>query len=341
MNSKKLFTALQKIHPILPGFLLSFIVAAISRVIALFLPALGGATIAILLGILLGNTLFKQSELAVGTKFSESKLLEISVVLLGATVTFQTITQMGWNGALFIAIQMTITIIGVLLLGKALHFSRTKALLMAGGNAVCGSSAIASIAPVIHAKEEEKGQIITLVNLLGTVMMLTLPFLGTALFGENLLAKSALLGGTLQSVGQVVAGASMLGPDVVQYATLFKIMRIMLLVVVVLVFQRLAEPVANTSQTIEKAKFKLPLPWYVLGFLIFCIINSLIVLPGFISATAHFISSWFEITALAAIGLRLDFRKFLKEGPRFLIYGLSVGTLQTITAILLIFLLHI
>ncbi len=51
---------------------------------------------------------------------------------------------------------MSVTIIGAYLIGKKLQFSDTSSLMMAGGNAVCGSSAIASIAPSIHAKEEEK-----------------------------------------------------------------------------------------------------------------------------------------------------------------------------------------
>lgn len=341
----KFFAALDRIHPLVPGVLLAVCVAGVSRLLALVIPNLGGATIAILLGILLGNTFFKQESLQVGTKFSESKLLEISVVLLGATVTFQTITQIGWQGVLFIVLQMTITIFAVLMIGSRLHFPLVTRLLMAGGNAVCGSSAIASIAPVIGAKEEQKGQIITLVNLMGTVMMLTLPFIGSALFGGNLLAKSALIGGTLQSVGQVVAGASMLGADVVQYATLFKIMRIMLLVVVVYAFKKIAQNNQKYHglqiKNKEKSSFKLPLPWYVLGFLLFCILNSLIELPAIIDTGAHFISGWFEIIALAAIGLRLDFRKFIKEGPRFLIYGLSVGSLQTVLALILIFALGI
>ncbi len=58
------------------GLLLSFAIAAVSRLLAIYLPQLGGATIAILLGILLGNTFFKQPVLAIGTKFAESKLLE-------------------------------------------------------------------------------------------------------------------------------------------------------------------------------------------------------------------------------------------------------------------------
>ena len=68
--------------------------------------------------------------------------------------------------------------------------------------------------------------------------MLTLPFLGLQLFGGNLIEKSALLGGTLQSVGQVVAGASLLDNSVVEFAMLFKILRIMMLVVVVYLFEK-------------------------------------------------------------------------------------------------------
>ncbi|QED59892.1 putative sulfate exporter family transporter [Enterococcus durans] len=330
------------IQKILPGLLLALLVAIASKLLAVLVPQLGAATVAILLGILLGNTFFKQTSLATGTKFAESKLLECSVFLLGATVTAQTIAQIGIKGILFVLLQMSVTIVGAYWIGKKLRFSDTSSLMMAGGNAVCGSSAIASIAPVIHAEEEEeKGQIITLVNLLGTVMMLTLPFLGLHLFGDNLIEKSALLGGTLQSVGQVVAGASLLDSSVVQFAMLFKILRIMMLVVVVYLFEKFMQKkiVATThAPHTKQTKRKLPLPWYVLGFVIFSLINSLFTLPAFIDHTAHFISNWFEITALAAIGLRLDFAKFMKEGPRFLSYGLSVGLLQTIMALFFIWL---
>ena len=328
-----------KTKPILPGLSLSIGVAIIAKLFALFLPKLGGATLAILLGIILGNTFFKQPALVAGTKFSESKLLEYSVVLLGLTVTFQTIGEMGIKGLIFILLIMTTVIIGAYWIGRKLGFNEKMALMMAGGNAVCGSSAIGAIAPAIEANDEEKGQIITLVNLLGTVMMLTLPFLGMSLFGDALLSKSALLGGTLQSVGQVVAGASLINPETVKYAMLFKITRIIFLVVVVFLFERKAKQ--DDLVTVKGSKKKFPIPWYVTCFLIFCVINSFVTLPAIFDEGAHFISTWFETTALAAIGLRLDFRKFLKEGPRFLVYGLSVGAVQTVAALIFIFVLHI
>ena len=329
---------LKKYTPLLPGLGLSVSVAVLAKIVAIFLPDLGGATLAILFGIVLGNTFFKQEVLAVGTKFSESVLLEYSVVLLGFTVTFQTISHLGFNGLGYIIAMMATVIISTILIGKRLGFSDNMSTMMAGGNAVCGSSAIGAIAPSIGAKDDEKGQVITLVNLLGTVMMLTLPFLGTMLYGKDLLANSALLGGTLQSVGQVVAGASLINPETVSYAMLFKITRIIFLVVVVFVFQQRAQK-QGTAQ-VQHLK-KVSVPWYVIAFLSVCILNSCVKLPQFFNDGAHQIGTWFETIALAAIGLRLDFKKFMKEGLSFLTYGLLVGIVQTLAALVLIHLIRI
>ncbi|MDN7044306.1 YeiH family protein [Lactiplantibacillus plantarum] len=332
-----------KVKGILPGLVTSLVIAIISQGLAQFVPALGAATIAILLGIIGGNTFLKQPQLGRGTKFAESKLLEYSVMLLGATMTVQTIGKIGGFGVLFILCQMTITIVGALWLGRKLGFSQSVRMLMASGNAVCGSSAIASIAPVIDADEDDKGTVITLVNLMGTVLMLTLPVLGMAVFGGSVILKGALIGGTLQSVGQVVAAASMINQTTVQFATIFKIMRIMMLVVVVLIFGRLHQRTIE-NELAEDAVVSGNgnghwLPWYVAGFLILCALNSLISLPAIIGATAHTISSWFEIIALAAIGLRLNLVNFMKAGKRLALYGLGVGTIQVVSALILITLL--
>lgn len=123
-------------------------------------------------------------------------------MLLGATMTVQTIGKIGGFGVLFILCQMTITIVGALWLGCKLGFSQSVRMLMAGGNAVCGSSAIASIAPVIDADEDDKGTVITLVNLMGTVLMLTLPVLGMAVFGGSVILKGALIGELYNQLGR-------------------------------------------------------------------------------------------------------------------------------------------
>lgn len=328
---------------IFPGFGLSLLVAIISYVLNIFVfKGVGAATIAILLGIILGNIYFKQPILFTGTDWAEKKLLEFSVMFLGATVTFQTIQKLGLNGIGFVILQMILTIVFVMLMGKILGFSFHINALMAAGNAVCGSSAISSVDPVISSKEKDKRTAITMVNLMGTILMLSLPALGTFIFGSNSLFKGALIGGTVQSVGQVVAAATIVSTETTTTATLFKIMRIIMLVFVVLYFGYISKRRSKVSEKhIEQIKIKRNsfLPWYVVGFLVLCTLDTFILFPKVIIDGAHFISSWCETIALAAIGLRLNLVEFIQASSKLLIYGLSILVFQVVTAMILIFLL--
>ncbi|MEY8443472.1 YeiH family protein [Lactococcus ileimucosae] len=329
---------------IIPGLGLSFVVALVSYFLNLFVfKGLGAATIAILLGIILGNVYFKQPVLFAGTAWSEKKLLEFSVMFLGATVTFQTIQKLGWSGISFILLQMVLTIVFVMFIGKKLGFSSKVNALMASGNAVCGSSAIAAVEPVIGAEDKDKRTAITMVNLMGTFLMLLLPVLGTWLMGENDFLRGALIGGTVQSVGQVVASATMVNLGTTTLATLFKIMRIIMLVFVVLYFSYQArQPAGGLKQQAEghlKIKRQTFLPWYVVGFIFFCTLDTLIQFPRFMTEGARFISSWCEFIALAAIGLRLNVVEFIRAGRKLAIYGLAVLIFQVGVALILIRLL--
>lgn len=329
---------------ILPGLGLSFTVAVLAKLLAGVIPNIGAASLAICIGIFLGNTVCHSKNLEKGTKFSESKLLEYSVALLGLTVTFQIIGHLGLSGLLYVLVMMSSVIAFTYFLGKKLGFKDEMALMIAGGNAVCGSSAIGAIAPAIRANGKDKGQSIVLINLLGTILIFVLPLIGVQVFHFSNLANSALTGGVLQSVGQVVASASLINSEVTQYAILFKITRILFLVVVVFSFEKFMSHKTENSHLHNanpKKSLFASIPWYILAFLAFCLANSLLPLPAVFSTSSKFISGWFEITALAAIGLRLDFKKFLQEGPKFLLYMSLIGIFQIILALTLIFILGI
>lgn len=324
---------------VLPGLILSFIIAIISQLINSFLiKGIGAPTVALLIGILLGNTIIHQPMWASGTAWSEKRLLEYSVLLLGATITFQTIRGLHLTGVAFILLQMTITICGALLLGKMLHFSEGMTLLMAGGNAVCGSSAIAAITPAIEAKDEEKRLAVTLVNLMGTILMLTLPVISLLAFHHNNFLRGALIGGTVQSVGQVIASATMVNEPTTTYATLFKILRIIMLVVVVLLFSQIHQH-HQATQGVEstiQSSWRRALPWYVIGFVVLCALNSWLHFNPAISGLSHGLSGWCEVTALAAIGLRLNFAAFIKAGKKLALYGGGLLIIQVASALILI-----
>ncbi|MTV82438.1 YeiH family protein [Secundilactobacillus folii] len=324
---------------VLPGLSLSFVIAIISQLINSYLiKGIGAPTVALLIGILLGNTIIRQPKWQSGTAWSEKRLLEYSVLLLGATITFQTIQELRLTGIVFIVMQMAITICGAMLLGKLLHFSEGMTLLMAGGNAVCGSSAIAAISPVIEARDEDKRLAVTLVNLMGTVLMLTLPIISLLAFHHNNFLRGAIIGGTVQSVGQVIASATMVNQATTTYATLFKILRIIMLVVVVLIFSQLHQhhqSAKGIESTVENS-WRRALPWYVVGFIILCALNSWFHFNGTISGIAHGLSGWCEVTALAAIGLRLNFAAFVKAGKKLALYGSSILIVQVVSALILI-----
>lgn len=331
--------SISRIKNILPGFLVALAVALVSMFLGKFVPALGAASIAIFLGMFVGNVFLNQKIFQSGYKYSESNLLSYSIVLLGATLSISTISQIGVNGVLFIVLQMTFTIIGALYIGKKLGFSENFRFLMASGNAVCGSSAIAATSPVIDAKDDEKGIAITIVNVTGIVLMFLLPAISSFLYNNDILHSSAMIGGVLQSVGQVVASGAMINDSVKDLATIFKIVRIIFLVVVVFSFGELknktnAEIIEEETADLKKKKIKIP--WYVIGFFITCALFSANIISIDVSLACKEISHVLEIIALAAIGLRVNIKDLIKQGKSVSLYGLFVGIIQIVSAVTLI-----
>ena len=330
---------LKKPKEILPGLIVATVLGLISMYLANYVPKLGGGTIAILLGMLVGNLWLNQSVFHKGYKFAESDLLSYSIVLLGATLSVSTLLEIGAGGISFIVMQMIITICWTIFIGKRLRFSQNFGLMMAGGNAVCGSSAIGAIAPVIDADDKEKGIAITIVNVTGIFLMFLLPVIAGVLYGQKEMPTSALIGGTLQSVGQVVASGAMVNESVKEVATIFKIVRVILLVVVVLVFGYLKsrtneEIIEEEIEDVKKGKVKVP--WYVIGFFVTCALVSLGVISKPVSVVCKAISNRLEVIALAAIGLKVNVKELVRQGKAVTIYGVAIGIMQIVSAILLI-----
>lgn len=343
----------KELDGVLPGLAASIIISLISQFLARFLPTLGAALIAILLGMLLGNTVLNRPELGSGTTFSEKRLLEYAIVLNGLILDFQVLKSAGIKGFVFILLQMGLTIFVTYRLGKVFGFGKRFSLLMGAGNAVCGSSAIGTVSPIVQADNKEKGISITIVNLTGTALMVLLPVLGAVLYGSDTLRTSALIGGTVQSVGQVVAAAKLVNDDVVTLATVFKLMRVLLIIGVAVLYGRMnmneGEPLftrkkragVDEGSVIEAGASASPavsygVPWFLTGFVVFFLIRSFIGVPESALIASKAISTQFEVAALAAIGMRVKFADIIKEGPKAMLYGLTVGAVQVLMAIVLI-----
>ncbi len=339
VNNIKANKVLKDIKEIIPGFIVALVVGLTSMMLANIVPNVGAATISIFLGMFVGNVFLGQEVFQKGYKFSETDLLSYSIVLLGATLSISTLMELGFNAILFVILQMSVTIVGALYIGKKLGFGDDFRYLMAAGNAVCGSSAIAATAPVIDADDKDKGIVITIVNVTGIFLMFLLPFLAGKLYNHETVQTSALIGSTLQSVGQVVASGAMVNEPVKDLSTIFKIVRVVLLVAVVFLFGHLKSK--SNSDIIEEEvkdvkKGTVKVPWYVLGFFITCILFSTNIISPDVSALCKQLSNEFEVIALAAIGLKVNIKHLIKQGKSVSLYGLFVGTLQVVAAIILI-----
>ncbi|SDO79535.1 conserved hypothetical integral membrane protein [Clostridium gasigenes] len=329
-----------KIQKIAPGLFICLIIGIISEILGNQFSTIGAATFAIFIGILAGNTIFHKKVFDLGTKFAEKNLLNYSIILMGANLNIMEIAALGLNGVTFIVIQMTLTILVAYFIGRKLGFNKKFSLLMASGNAVCGSSAIGATAPVIEADESDKVISITIVNVVGTILMVLLPLITSALYNNSVLESSAMMGGVLQSVGQVIGSAKFIGEDIVRMATVFKIIRIILLVAVVIIFSKIdvnedVKSKNNNSSKNEK-EVSVGIPWYITGFFIVSIIYTLGLVPGVLSSLFKWISGNFEIIALAGIGMRVKIKDLINEGPMAMLYGGIVAVCQIVFAIVLI-----
>ena len=327
-----------KIQKIIPGLFICLIIGIISEILGSQFSTIGSATFAIFIGILAGNTIFHKEIYNEGTKFAEKDLLNYAILLMGANLNIIEIAELGINGIAFVVIQMTLTILAAYFIGRKLGFNKKFSLLMSSGNAVCGSSAIGATAPVIEANESDKAISITIVNVIGTILMITIPLITAFLYNNGVAESSAMIGGILQSVGQVIGSAKFISEDVVQMATVFKIIRIILLVAVVMIFSKINSDEDSKNKDYSKANksVKVGVPWYITGFFIVSLIYTLGFMPGVLSKLFKWISGNFEIIALAGIGMRVKIKDLIKEGPMAMLYGGLVGVCQIIFAIVLI-----
>lgn len=314
----------------LPGLAASLFVTVLAFILAQFIPLIGVAPLALVLGMILGNTLLRSSQLSLGTKLAESRFLEYAIILLAFTMDTKNFSQMGLASVAFVSFVFILSLGASYKLAQRLGFSQNASILLAGGTAICGSSAIGALAPMTKASEQEKGTAIVLVNLLGTLLMFLFPFAAVLLHFQEL-QQAALIGGTLQSVGQVAAAANLLSPSVLPLAMLFKLTRILYLVPVLffLEFWKKEKEAGAAKKTSPLKK----VPYYLYGFILASLLNTLLVLPAALTSSLQSLMTWLEWLALAAIGLRLDLRTFMKNAPTYGSYILVIGLVQFMLAL--------
>lgn len=307
---------------ILPGLLLCIAVSLIALALqGAEASLLGRAWVeALVIAILAGTavrTFWSPSERwQPGIDFSGKFLLEVAVVLLGASLSAQAVASAGPALLVGIAALVAVSLAATYALGRAAGLPKRMAMLVAAGNSICGNSAIAAVAPVIGAKASDVASAIAFTAVLSVVMVLGLPLLAAPL-GLGAEDYGIVAGLTVYAVPQVLAATAPLGAVAMQVGTIVKLVRVLMLGPLVLV---LAMAAARQSDAAGPQRTLPPLhrlvPWFIVGFLLLALLRSLGLIPEFLPKPMALVSSALMVLSMAALGLGVDVRAVAAAGRR-------------------------
>jgi uncharacterized integral membrane protein (TIGR00698 family) len=256
-----------------------------------------------------------------GIGFSAKTLLEIAVVLLGASLSAALVVALGPILLIGIAIIVAVAIVSSYAICRALGLPRKMSVLVACGNSICGNSAIAAVAPVIGAKPADVASSIAFTAVLGVVVVLGLPLL-VPILDLSLTQYGVLAGLTVYAVPQVLAATLPIGELSNQVGTVVKLVRVLMLGPVVLGFSLLAARLRNEAGAAnDGTRRSWPpiqelVPWFIVGFLLFALARSLGFIPDDLVRPLRMIAAILTTIAMAALGLGVDIRTVAKAGPR-------------------------
>ncbi|PRD44169.1 putative sulfate exporter family transporter [Phyllobacterium phragmitis] len=309
-----------KIGQILPGIFLSGAVAGLAVLLQMLevhligQAWLEGLVLAILIGTAIRTFYRPSARFDAGVGFSAKTLLEIAIVLLGASVSTGAVIAAGPGLILGIVGVVAVAIVLSYGIGRLLRLPHRMAVLVACGNSICGNSAIAATAPVIGAHGDDVAASIAFTAVLGVVVVLCLPLL-VPLLGLSITQYGVLAGLTVYAVPQVLAATAPVAQLSVQLGTLVKLVRVLMLGPVILALALLGERPGEGRRGARPSLRHL-VPWFIIGFLAMMALRSLGFIPAALHAPIEETSTFLTIISMAALGLGVDVRTVMRAGGR-------------------------
>lgn len=310
---------------LIPGFLACVAVAlAAVAVQALELRLFGrGWVDAIVLAILIGAAIRSvwtpPATLKPGVEFSARTLLEIAVVLLGASVSAATVIAIGPGLLAGTAVVVVLALAISYGIGRLLRLPHRMAVLIACGNAICGNSAIAAVAPVIDAEADDVSAAIAFTAVLGVAVVLLLPLLGSALHLSEV-RYGVLAGLTVYAVPQVLAATLPVGAVANQAGTLIKLVRVLMLGPVCLALAILTAVRGREGEAVTAPRRGVAIhqlvPWFIIGFLLMMAARSMGWIPAAAVPVMADTAKVLTALSMAALGLSTDARAVARSGVR-------------------------
>ena len=315
------------------------------------LLGLSSLTLAILIGMVLGNTLYPKlaQPLAAGVTFSKAQILRLAIVLYGFKITISQVASVGLSAVAIDALVLSSTFVITYLLGtKWLKMDRTTTLLIGSGASICGAAAVIATEPVVKAESHKVTIAVATVVVFGTLSMLLYPMLYQMGWLAGIIDAQhygVYIGSTIHEVAQVVVAGNAISPEVGNTAVVTKMIRVMmlapfLLLLSIFITSTDAKNTKNTQNTLnaiardqsQPNKLQLLLqrlkqihvPWFAFVFIAMVAVNSLLLAsptPTIQSFTERMIEldNLLLTMAMFALGLTTHFSAVRQAGIKPLI----------------------
>ena len=314
----------------LPGIALAAVIAVPAWYIGKLVPVVGSPVLGILFGMILA--FWKRPELLnEGVSYTSKKLLQYSIILLGFDMNLFNVFKTGKQTLVLMAFTLTASFLTAFFVGKLLKLDGNTKTLIGVGSSICGGSAIAATAPVIHADDEEVAQSISTIFLFNVIAAFLFPFLGHV-FGMSDQSFGLWAGTAVNDTSSVVAAGYTFSNAAGNLAVIVKLTRTLMIVPVTLV---LAIYTSHKAKGKEKGSYSLVkiFPWFVLGFIAASVINTFVALPAGIGSFLAQAGKFVIVMAMAAIGLNTNLVKLVKNGGKPILLGGICWAVLAVTSI--------
>ena len=318
------------------SFELSFLVSGlinISNSSLIISPVL----LVIVMGFLSGNFIKYELNSKI-TNCCEKHILQFAIVLLGAKLNFSFFSEITFFEFIIVLSAVLFALFITVKIAKYFKLKNKElVILIAFGNAICGSSAIIILAKLIKAKKHNISLAIAAITICGTIAMFFYPVLGKVLLlSDNQFAIVA--GSTVQSVPQSIATGMIFSNESGDRATIIKLIRVLLLspILVVFLFYNNKQKFGNN----KIINIITSIPTFILFFLCMSLLSTLNIFSDNVINTISDLSRILIVFAMFAVGYNTKFKDLCVSSKEAILLSISSSvTLVTFILLLVFFIL--
>jgi uncharacterized integral membrane protein (TIGR00698 family) len=276
---------------------------------------------AIVLGLLISNTIGVRPLFSPGVATYEL-WLKLGIVLVGAKFLMQDVLKLGSLSLYLVAIELTLSLSVMHLLGRLFKLPPKLTSLLAIGSSICGVTAIMAAQGAIDPEEEDTSTAIAAILTLGAIALFTFPAIGHLLhMGQQ--AYGMWAGLAVDNTAEATVTGALYGDEAGRFAVLAKTARSAFIGFVVLAYAIYWSSRGQAAVVEHKGLFLWQkFPKFILGFLAISVLAT----AGFFSkgqlVSLSNLSKWSFLPAFAGVGLRTNLRDLVGQGWRPLVVGI-------------------